>query len=141
MGTVLGAVAIGVGLLALASRNFRPLQCDRETPKEWLLRGQTVWPLLNGAALGFGATSRLGFWLWYAIPVGGVLMAQPAVGAAIWATYGLTRTASAGVIWYTQSLRPNHEPAHILDRRGAANTVTTVTTIVLGLAVFLVMGL
>jgi hypothetical protein len=138
VGTVLGVVAMGVGVASLVG-DSRPLQCDRETPREWVQRGPVVWPLLNGAALGFGATSRLGFWLWYFIPIGAFLMGEPLVGAAIWAAYGFTRTASAGVVWYLQAR--GHDSMEILARRSTVSAAASALTIALGSALFVLMGL
>lgn len=128
-----------MGLGSLSGHARRPLQCDRETPKEWVWRGPVVWPLLNGAALGFGATTRLGFWLWYAIPGGAFLMGDPTVGAAIWGAYGFTRTSSAVVLWYGHAFRSDSDKERWIQR--IAGTATTVLMTFLGLSVFLLMGL
>lgn len=105
----------------------------------WVWRGPVLWPLLNGAALGFGATTRLGFWLWYAIPSGAFLMAEPAVGALIWGAYGFTRTGSAVVFWYGHAFQPDGENGMWIQRN--AGTATAVLMTFLGLSVFLLMGL
>lgn len=131
---------MGVGIAGLVSGS-RPLQCDRETPVAWVKKGPIAWPLLNGAALGFGATSRLGFWLWYFIPIGAFLMAQPLMGAAIWAAYGFTRTASAGLVWHRYSRSHEGEWEELLARRAVAGALTSVLTVTLGLALFVLVGL
>lgn len=141
LGTLLGLAAATLGTRELTSSGKRPLQCDRETPREWVQRGPVLWPLLNGAALGFGATSRLGFWLWYAIPIGCFLLGSPSVGAAIWAAYGFTRTASAGGIWLIEWRRPDADAGWPLHQRERADAMTQVLTLMLGLAMFLLMGL
>lgn len=93
--TLLGAVAVGVGALEVSGRRVRPLQCDRETPQSWIHRGAVRWAVMNGAALGIGAWSRIGFWLWYVVPLGSLLIADPRVGAAIYGSYGFGRSAAA----------------------------------------------
>lgn len=141
LGTLLGAVAVGVGVRALRAERSAPLQCDRETPKEWVDRGPLAWPILNGAALGFGATTRLGFWLWYAIPIGCFLLAAPAAGAVIWGSYGLTRTAAAAVIWHVQARHRDHDLTGILSLRASADRAAASMTVVLGFAGLLLLGL
>lgn len=141
LGTILGALAIGMGCIALFGVSYPPLQCDRETPQEWVAKGPVVWPVLNGAALGFGATSRLGFWLWYAVPVGSFLVASPVGGALIWSMYGLTRAGAAIILWYTQAVRPDRDLARFLAFRGTANRATSALMVLLGIALFLLMGL
>lgn len=97
--TALAIPLLGLSAASLHSAALRPLQCDRETPQRWVHQGPVLWPLKNGAALGFGATSRLGFALWYAIPLGALLSGSPALGALLWAVYGFMRSGSAGTIW------------------------------------------
>lgn len=141
LGTALGAVGAGLGIAGVAGGVRRPLQCDRETPKAWVDRGPVLWPALNGVALGVGATTRLGFWLWYSIPAGCVLLASPAAGAAIWGTYGCVRTGSAGAIWLVGVVRPDADRMSLLSRHDAATVATAALTMLLGLATFLLMGL
>ena len=96
---VAAALAIVVGLLDLVGLPVPLFQIDRETPYRWKEKGPVGWALRNGAALGLGAGTRLGFWLWYVIPVGALLCASPALGAAGYGAYGLTRTlAVAGML-------------------------------------------
>ena len=85
---LLGAV---VGIHEFVSGRIAPLQCSRETPQAWLSRGPIRWALWNGAALGSGATTRIGFWLWYAVPLGALLSGSAEVGALIYGTYALVR--------------------------------------------------
>jgi len=142
MGTVLSLAAIGIGLAGIAGRGHRPLQCDRETPKEWVQLGPVIWPVLNGATLGVGATSRIGFWLWYAIPAGCFLLASPVIGAGIWAAYGFVRTACVGVIWLVGTIRPDVDTTvGLLRQQDRARTTTTTLLLVLGLATFVLVGL
>lgn len=71
------------------------LQRDRETPKTWVDAGRVRWATYTGAALGFGALTRLGFLAWYLIPLTAFLSRAWWAGAAIWATYGAVRTAAS----------------------------------------------
>lgn len=78
-------------LAATALLKSRPVQLDRETPAVLLHHGPLVWAAANGALLGFGPLSRIGFWLWYMVPIGVILSGSALVGGAIWGTYGMTR--------------------------------------------------
>lgn len=89
--SVLGIVAVGIGAMELGPRPPRVLQWDAETPQRWMNAGALRWASLNGSALGTGATSRIGFWLWYAIPIGAFLLGNPVWGALIYGIYGFVR--------------------------------------------------
>jgi hypothetical protein len=91
-------VGLAAGVAATLGVRVRPLQWDRETSQRWVRAGPIAWPLLNGAALGFGATSRIGFVLWYAIPIAAVCAGTPAGGALIYGSYGFVRAASVGLL-------------------------------------------
>jgi hypothetical protein len=96
--TLVATVAAVLAAAELAGRRVRVVQFDRETPQRWLHSGAIAWATMNGAALGTGAGSRLGFWLWYAMPLAGLLSGDPLVGAAVWGAYGFARAAAAGVM-------------------------------------------
>lgn len=91
IGTLLGFLGVVIGGLDVLGRASPPLQCDRETPKRWVGHGATGWAIRNGLALGCGAGSRIGFWLWYAIPAGALLFGNAASGALLYGTYGAAR--------------------------------------------------
>lgn len=141
VGTLFGACAAVVGVAELCGWRRPPIQRDRETPKEWVARGPVLWPILNGGTLGFGATTRLGFWLWYLIPIGCLLMANPVAGAVIWGTYGFTRTLGAGGILLLVAMRPNLETTTLLNQRQHATTAASALLCIIGLACFFLMGL
>lgn len=132
-----------VGLLSLTLPRFTPLQCDRETPQKWLFRGPIVWALWNGASLGFGATSRLGFWVWYVVPIGSFLVGHPFIGALFYGMYGLVRCAS---VWarLVGPLRrvPSHEiDLWLLQRNEFAKKAAATYLIFLSLAIAVSVGL
>jgi hypothetical protein len=52
------------------------------------------WAARNGLAMGTGFTTRIGFWLWYAVPVSALLSASVLEGAAIYGAYALVRGSS-----------------------------------------------
>jgi hypothetical protein len=84
-------LAGGVDLLV---RPVSMLQLDRETNQSWLHLGSIGWPIVNGLALGTGFLSRIGFLLWYLIPIICLVIGQVPAGAVIFGTYGLTRGLS-----------------------------------------------
>ena len=75
------------------------MQCNRETPQRWLDKGPLLWAIINGLALGCGVTTRIGFWLWYAVPLGAFLVGRPELGAVIYRAYGIIRGMAAWVIF------------------------------------------
>jgi hypothetical protein len=93
--TLLALAALAVGTAEASGRHARPWQLDRETPQQWLHAGPIQWAARNGAALGIGATTRIGFWSWYVIPAVAVLAGEPGFGASLFATYAVARTTSA----------------------------------------------
>ncbi|HEV3000934.1 MAG TPA: hypothetical protein VGW75_09375 [Solirubrobacteraceae bacterium] len=140
-GSLLAIAGVVLGLAGLLGRALRPaLQCDRETPQRWVHEGRVQWAVKNGAALGFGAGTRLGFVLWYAVPAGALLIGNPAAGAAVYGAYGLARAGGAGAIWLAARRSGDFDP--LLDwlgrRQERARTVTTAylfasSAIILGL--------
>jgi hypothetical protein len=98
-----GSTAVLLGLIKL-----RPPQFDRETLARWLEFRDGRSALMNGLELGSGVLTRLGYWLWYLIPLGCIATSNWAVGAMIWATYSLIRlitsaglaiASSPGIYW------------------------------------------
>jgi hypothetical protein len=101
-----GLIAVGASLTHIV--RHRP-QRDRETPRLWIQGGHLTWAIRNGFTLGIGARSRIGFWLWYCVPVAALCSSSPTLGAAIYATYGASRSASVwGIlgIWKRARGRP-----------------------------------
>lgn len=75
-----------------------PIQIDRETPRAWLRYRDWRTAALNGAALGSGAVTRIGF-LSYFVAFGAAFLAGGAVAAiAVGAVYGLTRILLTAVL-------------------------------------------
>ncbi len=97
--TILAAIGVMIAVFELVRR--RPVwlpQRSRETPKRWLDYDPVTWALLNGAALGVGASSRIEFWLWYVVPLGAFLSGSVLLGIALYAVYGLGRVAGVWAI-------------------------------------------
>lgn len=103
--SVLSLLAIGVGSTEALGLKLAIPQCDRETPQGWVHLGPIPWAVLNGAALGCGATSRLGFWAWYLIPAGALLLGDPIGSAVAYTAYGLARGSIPSVLLWCNGRR------------------------------------
>lgn len=89
--SLFAVVAVVVGVMDLSGRGLGLLQYNRETPRRWLYGRPLRWAMFNGAMLGAGFTSRIGFWLWYVVPISALLSGTPPIGAFIYGCYGLVR--------------------------------------------------
>lgn len=140
--SLLALLGLAVGVLDLGSSRLSVLQCDRETPQSWMRFGALRWAAVNGAMLGLGFTSRIGFWLWYVVPAGSLLLGDPWLGAAIYGLYGFVRS---GAIWLLVSGKLNRvgrgEPSDwLIMQYGRAQTVTAAQLVVLAAATVLIVG-
>lgn len=143
LGALVALAAAGVGLAELTGHRIALVQIDRETPYAWLEAGPVRWAIRNGANLGFGGLTRLGFWLWFVIPVGAVLSGRPLVGALGWGAYALVRTASAGwLLLLVERRRLDPEKGDALLREvSRARVATSAQLLAIGLAALLAIGL
>jgi hypothetical protein len=140
-GSILAVVAIAVGGLELFGRRIQPLQFDCETPQRWVHKGPLRWATRNGLTLGFGATSRIGFWLWYVIPLGALLVGDLVVGAAIYGTYGLVRALGATVILLGMIRLKTDISDWLIEGYGAARVLAAGQLVFLGVATAIIVGL
>jgi hypothetical protein len=142
LASLLAVAAIALGVLELSGRHVRLLQCDRETPQRWLNTGPLRWALLNGLALGCGVTSRIGFWLWYAIPAGAVLFARPDLGAALYGTYSMLRGLAVwGIILGLSRWRGDDTQVWLVGQARTAHVVAAGHLVLLGVAVAIAVGM
>ena len=141
VGSILAIAAIVVGGLELTGRPVQPLQFDCETSQRWVDKGAWRWATRNGLALGFGATSRIGFWLWYAIPLGAFLVGAPVAGAIIYGTYGLVRALGAVVMLVGMMRSGKDISDRILLGYGAARVLAAGQLVFLGVAIAIVVGI
>lgn len=88
-GIVCIAALVGLGYFALSRTT--PWQFDRETPIAWLHHEDSRTALYNGAALGSGFSTRIGFWLWYILPIAALLSGRIVLGATVFFVYGISR--------------------------------------------------
>jgi hypothetical protein len=138
---LLGIVAVVVAVLELNGRSIHPLQCNRETPQSWVHKGPVKWAIQNGLALGCGATSRIGFWLWYVVPIGAFLIASPWVGAAIYGVYSTTRGMAVWAITLGLARRLENWDEWLLGQKETAHMVAATQLLLLGIAVVIAVGL
>ena len=140
-GSILAIAAVAVGGLELFGRRIQPLQFDCETPQRWVRRGPLAWAIRNGLTLGFGATSRIGFWLWYAVPLGAFLVGDPLFGAVTYGTYGLFRALGAVFILLVMLRSKVDISDWLIEHYGTARILTTGQLTLLGVATAIVVGL
>lgn len=88
---LLAIPAVVVGAAEVVGRGIPLPDRKRETPQRWMHAGPLLWPILNGGALGLGVSSRIGVWLWYAVPLSSLLSGDVMIGATIFGAYGLVR--------------------------------------------------
>lgn len=95
----LAALALAIlGVAYLTGRYRSMVQRNCETAQAWLDRGPLQWATMNGASLGVGFMSRLGFVSWYVIPVASFLSGDAVLGAIIFGVYGAAR-GFAPMVW------------------------------------------
>ena len=141
VGSILASAAIVVGGLELFGRRIQPWQFDCETPQRWVNKGALRWATQNGLTLGFGATSRIGFWLWYVIPLGAFLFGDPGAGAAIYGIYGLVRAlGTVAILLGMMRLRMDISD-QLIEEYGTARALAAGQLVFLGVATAIVVGL
>ncbi len=92
--------------------------------------------------LGLGATTRIGFWLWYVVPIAALLGGRPALGAAVYGLYGLVRGGAAGILILELRRHPGGGPlaGRLLDRVATARALAAGQLVLVGLAVAVAVG-
>lgn len=103
IGTLLALLLL---ILSVISPHRLP-QLNRETRQRLLEQGPIRWASINGFLLGTGLSSRIGYWLFYAVPVGCFVLASPSVAAGIGAEYGLVRLGIASYLGMWMHLHPD----------------------------------
>lgn len=139
--SVLALAAVLLGSVGLFHRRIPLIQRDRETPRGWLQASAISWALRNGAAIGFGAGTRLGVWLWYVIPFGAFVSGNIVVGVVGYGAYGLARTGGAGLLVIAQN-RYRGMPVwrQVLRQSARARRIADAQLLLVGVVVLLVLG-
>ena len=143
VGGILALLAVAAGSIELLGPRIPLPQFDCETPQRWVDRGALRWAMGNGLALGFGATSRIGFLLWYAVPAGALLSGSPELGAVAYGTYGLVRGSAAslmllGLVRLRASFKEWAD--WLIDHDEPARVLAAGQLILLGVVVAMVVG-
>lgn len=141
--SVLAVVAVLVGAAELISPRTRgPRGFDRETPQRWLHTGPVTWAIRNGFALGTGFTSRIGFWLWFVVPLSGLLPGSPTVGVLTYGLYGLCRGLFPAMVMTRALANPRWEyDLWLLGRGLQARSLAARHLMLIGAAVAFGVGL
>ena len=138
-GSLLGAALAVVSMLRLPV-----LERNTETPQSLLRLGSVGWSVANGALLGTAVTNRIGYWLWYAVPIGCFVSGEPLAGAAIWGVFVCARLATIIVVARAMIRRPDRAPLladSLLALRSEARAVMTALAVVTGTLIVLLLGL
>ncbi len=139
-GTVLAALLV---LAPLASPRRLP-QVNRETEQSLLGRGPFLWALANGFLLGLGFTSRIGYWIFYLVPVGCFVVGSPGYGALIWGAYGFTRLGIAALLAFRMHRTPTRTgdlSRRLLALQPVVRLVSNPLTVLFALGITLWLGL
>ena len=141
--SLLAACAVFVGAAELLGRGVRLPQFDRETPQRWMHKGAINWAVRNGSSLGVGATSRIGFWLWYAVPLGAFLSGNPGLGALVYGAYAAVR---GGAVWVLilgsiSGVLEEDWGDRFIESLPAARTVAAAHLLLVGVAGTIALGL
>ena len=141
--TLLACVALVVGGCGVIGIYVRLLQYNRETPRRWVQEGQLRWAMKNGVALGIGMTSRIGFSLWYIVPVASFLWGEPVLGAIIYGLYSFVRSAASFplLIWSHFARDDSDLGSRLLLRKTPVRRFTDGLLIVNALLVIIWVGL
>jgi hypothetical protein len=75
-----------------------PWQLDRETDTGWLTYQDWRTAAYNGFALGLGFTTRIGFWLFYFVPLAAFVVADPLVAALGYAAFAVSRVGMSTLL-------------------------------------------
>ena len=106
------AAAALIALGAATIRHREPWQLNRETNPDWLLLEDWRTAAYNASSLGLGLATRIGFWMFFLIPIGAFVSGSALVGAFIYSCYAVTRTvaslALAGI-----SMRSEHTASRV----------------------------
>lgn len=141
LATLLAFGAVPLALAQLAGASVGPIQCDRLTPKRWARQRALGWALRNGASLGLGAFTKLGFWLWYAVPLASFLAARPLTGAFIYGSYGVVRGAGIWAMIAAWQWRRFETQEWLIQEAPRARRLAALALAALAAFVFVAVGL
>lgn len=104
---------LGPFFASIGSPSGRPFE-RRRSRSQARRRRARVRP--SRRAIGVGATTRIGYWLWYAIPVGCFASGSRSFGAALFAAYAATRATLPVVLAVVGNQLEHHGRPRVLHR-------------------------
>jgi hypothetical protein len=107
---VVGVCAVLAIAVAAVTRRL-PWQLERETSIRWLEYQDWRTAVYNSASLSLGFATRIGFWVFYLVPIGAFMSGSALKGALVYSIYGGARCA-ASLVLAAVAMRS----AHITDR-------------------------
>jgi hypothetical protein len=139
LATALCLAAVVVATAELLGYRLRVPGRSRETPRKWMRRNPLTAAALNGVSLGLGWSTRIGFWLWFAVPLGSILSGSSYEGMAIYGAYGLTRGLG---LWLLLALANSQgQEGHETSGRGFGEAVINQSATMRMLTAFALCGL
>lgn len=137
----LGVAAVIVGAAESAGLFIRIPERNCEVRQSAMGLGALTSSAYYGAVLGIGASSRIGFPLWYAVPSAAFLAGSPGAGAAIYAAYSGVRGVAPWVVIAASTLAGREAPRRArsvemwaLRQNVIARRLAGVPLVVLGIA-------
>jgi hypothetical protein len=96
---LLSVAAIAISATELiVHRRIAVLQRNRETRRDWLFQRPLLGAFRTGAVIGAGFLTRIGYWLWYVVPVASLAAASAAAGAALFGGYAFVRAIAPALL-------------------------------------------
>ena len=118
-------------------------QLNHETPQRWLHAGALRWATINGLTLGSAFASRIGYPLWYVVPLAALLVGRPLLGAALYALYALVRTGAVYPLlrWRTRTGDPTRVTDALRHLQPVTRRICGASFAVVGAVTFVTFGL
>jgi hypothetical protein len=119
--SVLGICAVLAIAVAAVSRPL-PWQFERETSIRWLEYQDWRTAAYNSASLSLGFTTRIGFWMFYLVPIGAFMSGHALVGALVYSIYGTARSG-ASLVMVVAAMRSARITDKVLNLYASLRTV------------------
>lgn len=98
--------------------------------------------MYNGATLGVGASTRIGFWLWYVVPFAALLFGNPLLGAMIYGTYATVRGMAVwGILLVLPYLVGEDTHSWLVSHIKSARLVTASLLVLLAVVSAIIVGI
>lgn len=142
--TVIGIVVASTVLVSSIAfsgyEKYRVLAFDRETPQSWV-RTSIGWAVRNGATLGIGFATRIGFISWYLIPLFAFTAGAWSLGVLVYGGYGLFRaTFPALIAWSMQDSPEGEIGDRLLAWRPVASRTDVFTALIASSGIVVVLA-